>query len=124
MYIIIGIIAGVFTGIGFGGGTILIMLLSLFFNMNQHILQAINFIFFIPTAMIAIILYWRNNLIDKKNAKGIVVFGIIGAIIGVTLATKVDGKSLRKYFGVFMLLIGIYEIYSLYKNVYSKQKKT
>ena len=47
--ILIGIFAGIFSGIGMGGGTILIFLLTIFAKMEQHIAQATNLIYFIPT---------------------------------------------------------------------------
>ena len=50
--IISGIIAGIFTGTGMGGGTVLILLLSIFGNLNQHYSQGINLIFFILTIII------------------------------------------------------------------------
>lgn len=52
--VLIGIISGIVTGGGMGGGTILILLLTLFTGMEQHIAQASNIVFFIPTALAAI----------------------------------------------------------------------
>lgn len=53
--IFIGIAAGIVGGLGMGGGTVLILFLSLFLGIEQHIAQATNIIFFIPTAITAII---------------------------------------------------------------------
>lgn len=120
--ILTGIVAGIISGIGMGGGTILILILSVFSNMDQHITQAINLIFFIPTAMAAIIINIKQKLIDLKLACWIGGFGIIGAIIGASLANKVNSQNLRKYFGIFLAFIAIHEIYS-YRKKYKKEKK-
>ena len=64
-----------------GGGTILILLLSLLMNLDQHIAQATNLVFFIPTAIAAIIVGIKNKNILWKQAIPIVISGIIGASI-------------------------------------------
>ena len=58
--VLIGIISGIVSGTGMGGGTILIFLLTFLCNVEQHIAQATNLIFFIPTSIIATIIYVRN----------------------------------------------------------------
>jgi len=122
MAIIFGIISGVVTGLGMGGGTILILLISLFMNVEQHIAQATNLVFFVPTSIAAIIINIKNNNIDYKLAGIISIFGIIGAIIGAVISQNITSNILRKCFAIFILLIGIYEIYKLYKE-YRKTKK-
>ena len=64
--IIFGIIAGIVTGLGMGGGTILILLLSLFMGVEQHVAQATNLVFFIPTSIVAIITNIKQKYIDFK----------------------------------------------------------
>ena len=51
LQILIGGLSGIFSGIGMGGGTILIFLLTTFAGLEQHIAQATNLIYFIPTAI-------------------------------------------------------------------------
>ena len=65
--IITGIIAGSVSGLGMGGGTILILVLSNFLGIEQHIAQATNLVFFIPTAISAIIINFRQKLINLKQ---------------------------------------------------------
>ena len=79
--ILSGFISGIISGTGMGGGTILILCLSIFLNFNQKIAQATNLIFFIPTAIIAIIETGREKLINWKVGITVAIFGIIGAII-------------------------------------------
>ena len=65
--IIIGILAGIFTGLGLGGGSVLILFLTLFLNLEQHIAQATNLLFFIPSALVCIILNTKRKLINFKT---------------------------------------------------------
>lgn len=113
MVIIIGILSGIITSLGLGGGSILIIGLTLFLGVEQRIAQSVNLIFFIPTAITAIILNSKRKLIKWKTAIPVIISSMISAGIGATFATKIDVIVLKKMFGIFLGLIAIYEIYSL-----------
>ena len=121
--VLIGIISGVVSGTGMGGGTILIFLLSFILGIEQHTAQATNLIFFIPTSIVAIIVNFKNKNIDTKQAIIISIFGVLGAIIGANIAIYMDVKMLKKGFGIFLIFVTINEIYSIIK-LYKKDKKT
>ena len=121
--VLIGIISGVVSGTGMGGGTILIFLLSFILGIEQHIAQATNLIFFIPTSIVAIIVNLKNKNIDTKQAIIISIFGVLGAIIGANIAIYMDVKILKKGFGIFLIFVTINEIYSIIK-LHKKDKKT
>lgn len=123
MDVLIGIISGIVTGIGMGGGTILILFLTLFLKVPQIIAQGANLMFFIPTSITAIILNIKNKNIDLKNGIIYIFWGILGAVIGANLSNKINVQSLRKIFGLFLLLVAIHEIYNFY-NQYIKKKNT
>ena len=74
--IIIGLISGIVSGTGMGGGTILIFLLTSICGLEQHIAQATNLIFFIPTSIVAIIVNLKNKNINIKLGVLISLFGI------------------------------------------------
>ena len=120
--ILIGVVAGIFSGIGMGGGTILIFLLTTFIGLEQHIAQATNLIYFIPTAISAIIVNFKNKNIDTKLAIFVSIGGALGAIIGANISVNIDVQKLRKLFGIFLLAIAIHEIYTLIKQ-YKQNKK-
>ena len=122
MEIIYGVISGIVTALGMGGGTILILLLNIFTNLDTHLIQGINLMFFIPTAILTCVLNWKRNLIDFKISKKIIYSGIIGSILGSLLSFKIDNASLKKYFGIFLILIAIYEIYELILQYKSENK--
>lgn len=116
--VLIGIIAGIVGGLGMGGGTVLILFLSLFLGIEQHIAQATNIIFFVPTAIAAIMINLKNKNINLKIATPVCLWGILGAFIGSYISMKMNVNLLRKCFGIFLILIAIYQTYA-----YIKEKK-
>lgn len=120
--ILTGFISGIISGTGMGGGTILILCLSIFLGIEQKIAQATNLIFFVPTSLAAIYINIRKKKINLKISKTIIFFGIIGAIIGATIAKNINTKILRKIFGFFLVFIAIHEIYVIFKMYKNKKK--
>lgn len=123
MEILFGTISGFISSMGMGGGTILIYLLTSFLQIDQHIAQGANLIFFIPTCIVAIIINMKNKNIDYKVAIPVIIAGIIGAVIGAKLSINMPIKELRRCFGIFLIIISLNEIYSL-KKEYINNKKT
>ncbi|MCI8443978.1 MAG: sulfite exporter TauE/SafE family protein [Clostridia bacterium] len=121
--VFIGVVSGIVSGTGMGGGTILIFLLTFMMGIEQHVAQATNLIFFIPTSIVAIIVNLKNKNIDLKLAIMLSIFGILGAIIGANLSIHIDVSILKKCFGIFLAIVAVNEIYSLTKQ-YKKSKKT
>lgn len=122
--ILIGLISGIISGTGMGGGTILILLLSFFMGIDQHIAQGTNLIFFIPTSIAAVIISLRHKNIDLKVGWIVGGFGIIGAMLGAIVSSKINSYHLRKYFGIFLAIIAIYEIFSWIREYRKSKKKT
>lgn len=106
-----GLLSGIISGMGIGGGTILIPALTIIFNIPQKTAQSINLIYFIPTAIIALRTHIKNKRVDMNVTKGIIIFGLIGAIIGSFIALRLNNNILKRLFGIFLLLMGIRELY-------------
>ena len=122
MSIIISIISGIITGIGLGGGTFLIIGLTMFLNVEQKIAQSANLFFFIPTAITSICINSRNKNIRWNYTIHIGIFSLIGSIIGAIITTKIKVQILKKLFGIFIGMIAIYEIYTLIKSYIINKK--
>ena len=105
-----------------GGGTILVLVLSNFLNINQHMAQATNLLYFLPTSIAAIWIYWKNGNLDKKVALKMIPFGIAFAVLGSYIATLIQAQNLKKYFGIFLLAVGVYEIFITVKNKLNENK--
>ncbi len=114
--ILIGLAAGIISGMGIGGGAILIPALVFFVNPEQHVAQSINLLFFIPTAIVALTIHIKHRSIDFKMGIPILLFGLAGAIVGSKLALSLNAELLRRIFGVFLLGMGLYEIFGKKKS--------
>ncbi|HZJ76904.1 MAG TPA: sulfite exporter TauE/SafE family protein [Oscillospiraceae bacterium] len=109
MFFLLGLAAGIIGGMGIGGGTILIPGLILMTDLQQQTIQSINLISFIPIAIVALITHYRNKKILLKFSYPLIFFGLFGTFAGSKIALIVSSKLLKKLFGVFLLVMGIYE---------------
>lgn len=103
--------SGILGGMGIGGGTILIPVLTFFTDYTQQQIQGINLIYFIPSATMAVIIHLKKGNIEKKIIKPIVFSSVPACVLGAFLAMLISGNILRKMFAVFLILIGIGEIF-------------
>lgn len=108
---LIGFFSGIISGMGIGGGVILIPAYVIFLNVEQHLIQGVNLLYFIPTALAALIIHAQNKFIDLKTAWGIIFFGIIGSAVGGIIAVTLPSLYLRKMFGIFLFFMGLYEFF-------------
>ena len=116
LYVISGIFSGVLGGMGMGGGTILIPVLSLLFGVNQHVAQALNLFSFIPMSIVAVVLHAKNKLIKFKIVLPIIIAGVFTCIIGSVCAELFSKDVLRKVFGGFLILVAIFGLISSFKK--------
>lgn len=105
-----GLVSGVVGGMGMGGGTLLIPVLTIFLSFAQKDAQAINLLAFIPMSIFALIVHIKNKLVDFKVGIPIILIGIFFSIGGSMLANSLSNEFLRKIFGGFLLLVGLNQI--------------
>jgi uncharacterized membrane protein YfcA len=105
--ILIGILAGVLSGlVGVGGGIIMVPLLILFFGFNQHQAQGTSLaVLAVPVTAVAVFTYYKEGQINIKYAAVIAVFFVLGSIFGSKLALTLDQKILKKIFAIVLLVI-------------------
>ena len=106
-----GAITGVLSGFGVGGGTLLLIYLTAFAGMEQTMAQGINLLYFLPAAATALPSHIKNGYIEKKTALFAIGAGLACSAIAAWVATALDVELLRKCFGVFLLYIGITELF-------------
>ena len=116
LLILFGVIGGIFGGMGMGGGTMLIPLLTIFLNFSQKVSQGFNIFSFLVMAVFALIIHIKNGLVDIKSVIPIVLSGILFSLVGAYLANLVKGNVLKIIFGVFLILLAIFEIFKLFKE--------
>lgn len=99
--------AAIISAWGVGGGTLLLLVMTLFLGVDQRTAQGINLLFFLPTALSALICHAKEGFLDKPTLKSAVPVAVLAALAGAWIATAVDVEFLRKPFGIYLLLSGI-----------------
>lgn len=107
--IFLGFLAGTISGMGIGGGTILIPALTIFFGQSQHAAQNINLVYFMPTAAFAIFTHAKNGQIEKQILPKTIIGGIAGAVLGSVVALMMGADTLKQVFAIFLLVMGVAE---------------
>ena len=101
---------------GLGGGSLLMLYLLFFTELPQQEAQALNLLLFLPTAAVSAFLHRKNGLLQNETLKCLLPAGIIGSLSGAILSCWLPADFLKKIFGVFLLLMGGKELFSLYKE--------
>lgn len=112
--IIAGFLSGIAGAMGLGGGGILILYLTLFRDIPQLHAQGINLLFFIPSAVAALIKHNKNNLVEWKISKNYIFYGIVGLVIGYGIISVLNQDVIRKIFAIILMSTGIKELF--FKN--------
>lgn len=116
LYIVFGVISGVLGGMGLGGGTALIPLLTIFLGVTQKLAQGYNLITFLVLAVVSIIIHAKNKMIDLKSIIWVVVFGVCFCVLGAYLTTIVDTKVLKMIFAGFLILLSCWQMVLVFKE--------
>ena len=114
--LVIGLLTGILSGFGIGGGTILMIYLTAFAAFHQTIAQSINLLYFIPTAAAALILHSKHHQLKWNAVLPAALCGCATAAGFSFLAMGMDLTLLRRLFGVFLLFTGISELKKKPKN--------
>lgn len=115
-----GLLSGLIGAMGLGGGAVLIIYLNLFTDTPQLKAQGINLIFFIPIAIVAVLIYTKQKRIKWKTVAFVALFGLIGSAAGSLLVGVLGGEITGKIFGGLLVLMGLRETFT--KSV-EKEKK-
>ena len=97
---------GALSSWGVGGGTLLLVCMTLFLGVGQREAQAINLLFFLPTAGISLFFHRKNGFLDKQTWREAAPLGTAAALAGALISMAADVSLLRKPFGVFLLYGG------------------
>lgn len=102
-----GFTGGILGGMGMGGGTLLIPILTMLLGVEQKMAQAINLVAFVPMAVCALARHAKSGLIDKKRLGYIIIPAVISIIPSVFLALSTESDKLRVYYGIFLIVLGV-----------------
>lgn len=107
---------GVLSSWGVGGGTLLLVLMTLFLGVGHREAQAINLLFFLPTAGISLFFHRKNGFLDREVWRQAAVPGTAASLLGAVAAVTVDVSLLRRPFGVFLIYSGVSMLLSARKK--------
>lgn len=102
--VLAGFCTGILSAWGVGGGTLLLLLMTLFFGVAQADAMAINLLYFLPTAAMGLLYHRKNGLLDRAVLRSAAPWGTAAAAAGALAATTVDTDLLRRPFGIYLLL--------------------
>lgn len=109
--ILVGTVLGFLSGLGTGGGSLLILWLTLALGMQQAEARVINLMFFIPSALVACFFRWKQGKLDLKKVLPAIVAGSMTAALFTILGRELDTSLLKKLFGGLLIFTGIRELF-------------
>ena len=109
--LIIGSVLGILAGLGIGGGSLLMLWLTLIVGMPQHTAAGINLLFFIPSAIIASFFRWKQGALDIKRILPAMIAACISAGFCCVLRSYIPTELIKKIFGGLLLMTGLREIF-------------
>lgn len=116
LFVVGGLFAGAVAGMGMGGGTLLIPILTLLASVSQHEAQALNMISFIPAAIMAIIIHKKAGRIHFKECIPIILYGFAFALLGSLLAIALKGNYLRIAFAILLFFLSIRQFIASFRD--------
>ncbi len=122
--ILISLFSGTIAGMGIGGGSIFILLSTIFDLFEHKQAQSYNLVMFIAVGISATIFNLKNKNVDKNLLKKLIIPVCIGSIIGIKLIKYISDETLRNSFYFFMVIIGIYEIISSLKSIFKAKNNS
>lgn len=108
--VIVGTVLGFLSGLGIGGGSLLILWLTLVQGMDPQTARGINLLFFLPSALIAGFFRWKQGSVDIPRLLPAVIAGCVAAFLFSRLSSNIDTSLLKKMFGGLLILTGIREL--------------
>lgn len=111
-----GFILGILAGLGIGGGSLLILWLTLALEMDQQTARAINLMFFICAAGAVSLIRWKQGKLQLKAILPAVAAGCGAAAVFSWIGTRIDTETARKLFGILLLITGVRELFYRPRN--------
>lgn len=109
--VLAGLVCGVISGFGIGGGSLLMVWMTAVAGVAQHTAQGINLLYFLPTAAASLLVHVRNRFVKWQVVIPAAVCGSAAAALSAYLTTGMEEGLLRKIFGVFLLFVGFSELF-------------
>ena len=109
--ILAGFLAGIAGAMGLGGGSVLIIYLTVFAGVKQLAAQGINLIFFLPTALVALFVYSKKGIIKWRIILPVMILGAVGTLVTGFWVGQLKAELIKKLFGGVIVIYGFYELF-------------
>ena len=119
--IVAGVIGGIVAGMGMGGGTLTIPILTIFLKYEQLRAQGVNLVAFLPMAVVALFVHVKNKLVDFKRTWLLALIGSVFSLGGALIANNMSNSILKKFFAIFLIGLGIWQFVEMKKEAKKKQ---
>jgi len=116
LLLILVFLASLLGAMGLGGGSLLLLALSMAASLPQRQAAALNLLLFLPTAGLALLFHRKNHLLRWEELRRLLPGGILGALLGSGLALLLDSALLKKAFALFLLVSGGRELFALWRQ--------
>lgn len=107
----VGTLLGVLSGLGVGGGSLLILWLTMVLGMDHNAARGINLLFFLPSALIACLFRWKQGSIHFSKILPAVIGGCLAAALFSRVGMALDLSLLKKLFGALLIATGLRELF-------------
>ncbi|MBR1883787.1 MAG: TSUP family transporter [Clostridia bacterium] len=121
MFYVSLVIGAILAGAGIGGGSVFVLLNDIFKTSSHMGAMVYNLLMFIFVGITATVSNIKHKNFDKTIFIKMIFFCIVSSVIGATISQKIEEKNLKEYFNIFILIIGIYEIISSLKTIFSEK---
>ena len=108
LYLFLGFIGGIPAGMGMGGGTLTIPLLTIVGGVGQKIAQCANLFAFLPMSIFALKTHANNKLLKTQGVLWIILPALLFSAVGATIAAILPSQALGKGFGAFLFILSAF----------------
>ena len=120
--VFVGLAVGILSSMGFGGGSVLLLYLTLIKGIEHKSAAGTNLLFFLPCAILSTILYLKQKMIQWQNLWPLMLSSAVGAAIGSWIAMLIDTNIIRLAFGGLLLVVGFKDLFGGIKNPHKTAK--
>ena len=108
--VLMGTVLGLLSGLGIGGGSLLILWLTVVLDWDPAVARTVNLLFFLPAAVISCVLRLKRGTLKLRPILPAIAAGCIGAFLFSSLSNRLDTSALKKLFGIVLIAAGIREL--------------
>lgn len=109
-FLLSGLAGGVLAGMGMGGGTLTIPLLTFAMGVEQLTAQYVNLLAFVPTGTASLGLHLKNKLVSFKNVGYLLLPAVIASAISSVFAFDAGNEILTTLFGCFLVAVAVFSL--------------